>query len=147
MISKTLTFNDFNDNEVTDTFWFHMTKPELVDMEVKYKDGFESFIKKIIRTTDRQELINLFKEIIVMAYGVKSDDGLRFIKSEELATEFTQTAAYESLYMEFITQENALAEFMVGIMPKDMQGEATQKIKDMPAEVLSAPSPPKPPAA
>ena len=65
--------------------------------------------------------------MIMKAYGVKSDDGKRLIKSEELSIAFTQTEAYSVLFMELITDDKAAADFVNCIIPNEIQAEvATQ---------------------
>lgn len=123
MLKRAITYTDFNGDETTDIFYFNLSKPELIDMEVEHEKGFQAFIEKIIETKDRKGIISLFKQLICLAYGVKSDDGKRFIKSEQLSKEFTQTAAYDVLYMELATDATAGANFIKGIMPKDMVAE------------------------
>ena len=58
-----------------------------------------------------------FTSIIRKAYGVKSPDGKRFIKSDELSDEFMQTEAYSDLFMTLITDAQAAADFVNGVMP------------------------------
>ena len=58
-----------------------------------------------------------------MAYGIKSDDGKRFMKSDQLREEFSQTAAYDALFMELATNDDAAATFIKGVVPKDFLKE------------------------
>ena len=86
-------------------------------------------LQKIVDAKDVKSIMNTFKMLILKAYGVKSDDGRRFIKSEEIAKEFEQTEAYSILYMELATDDNAAAEFVNGIMPKDVVAEVSNQMK------------------
>ena len=83
-------------------------------------------IKRIIDAQDGPAIIKVFKELILKAYGVKSPDGKRFIKSEELFTEFSQTEAYSNLFMELSTDADAASEFIKGIMPVEIPENATK---------------------
>ncbi len=123
MLKKPITYEDFNGNTTTDVFYFHLSKPELIKMEVEQKNGLEEMIKRIIETKDHDKLITLFQDVILKSYGIKSDDGKRFIKTEELREEFVQTAAYEVLFMELATNDSKAAEFLKGVLPKDMAGD------------------------
>ena len=123
MLKKPITYEDFDGNEQTEVFYFHLSEHELIDMEVEHEKGFEAFIQKIIETKDRKGLIDLFKQIILLTYGVKSEDGKRFIKSDELRTEFAQTAAYNALFLELATSDKAAAEFLKGVVPKKLGKE------------------------
>jgi hypothetical protein len=122
MLKLPITYVDYNGDQVTDVHYFNVSKPELIEMEVSFERGFQAMIEKIIETKNHKELIELFKKLILLAYGVKSDDGKRFIKSDQLREEFSQTEAYNTLFMQLATDEGAAANFLKGIMPKDMVG-------------------------
>lgn len=123
MLKRDITYTDYNDEKVTDTFYFNITKSEVIELEVGHKGGLEEFIKKVIRTEDHQGLIAEFKRIILLAYGERSDDGKRFIKTQELKNEFAQTAAFDALFMELATSDGAAADFIKGVLPSDMKAE------------------------
>lgn len=124
MYAKTIKYTDYNDVERTETFYFNLTKAELVNMQLSKDGGMEAFINKITSTMDGKELSKLFKELILMSYGEKSDDGRRFIKNQEIADSFSQTEAFSQLYMELLTNYDAAQAFVNGIMPKDIQEQA-----------------------
>lgn len=128
MLKKTITYTDYNGVERTEDFYFNLTKPELLEMEMGTTGGFAEMVEKIVAAKDSSAIINIFKEMIKKAYGVKSDDGRRFIKSEELSTAFTQTEAYAQLYMELAFDAEAGAAFVNGIMPADVQKEAAKQL-------------------
>jgi hypothetical protein len=133
MLKKKITFTDFNDEEVEETHYFNLSKSELVEMEVSYGNvGFEQHMQRIIEANDRKALVKEFKELILMAYGEKSEDGKRFIKNDEIREAFSQTAAYQELFLELATKDDVAVEFIVGILPKDMHEEAQALVKAMP---------------
>lgn len=74
-------------------------------------------LQAIVKAQDIPTIVKLFKQIILKAYGQKSPDGRRFIKSEELSTEFSQTGAYNVLYMELSQDAEKASEFITGIIP------------------------------
>lgn len=120
MLKKTIEYTDYNDVARKEDYWFHLSKAELMEMELGVTGGYTEMINKIINTQDVPSLIKIFKELILKAYGEKSADGKRFIKSDELATAFAQTEAYSVLFMELATDDNAAAEFVKGIIPSDI---------------------------
>ena len=120
MLKKTITYKDYNDVERTEDFYFNMSKAEVLDMEVGIVGGYSEMIKKIIAANDTPTLVKIWKEFILKAYGEKSLDGKRFIKSEELSTAFSQTEAYSKLYMELATNADSAAKFVNGVVPSDM---------------------------
>lgn len=118
MLKKTITYTDYNDQERTEDFYFNLTKAEAMEMELSVDGGFTSYIDRIIKAKNFPELVKVFKVLILKAYGEKSPDGKRFIKSEELSNEFAQTEAYSQLYVELATDADAAAAFVNGIAPK-----------------------------
>lgn len=121
MYKKTMTYVNYNGVEMKEDFYFNLTKAELMEMELGTTGGLSDMITKIVDTKDAPAIIRMFKEIILKSYGVKSEDGRRFIKSEELSTAFSQTEAYSDLYMELATDADAAAAFINGIVPANMQ--------------------------
>lgn len=117
MIKKTIKYVDYKGIEREEDFYFNLSKPEVMEMELTTKGGMSEYLDKIIKAQNREELIKWFKVIILKAYGEKSDDGRRFIKSKELSEAFSQTEAFVELYMELVTNDKKAAEFVNGIVP------------------------------
>ena len=120
MLKETITYTDFNDVERTEDFYFHFSKAELTEMEIGTVGGFTDMVKKVINAKDQPALVKIFKDFVLKAYGEKSPDGKRFIKSEELSTAFAQTNAYSQLFMKLATNSDAAAKFINGVVPADM---------------------------
>lgn len=127
MLKKTIKYTDYNGTERTEDFYFNFTKAEILELEMSEAGGLAAKIQKIIESKDNRELMKHFKYIIHKAYGEKSDDGRRFIKSEEISTAFEQTEAYEELFLELFSDAEKAAEFVNGIIP---QGIPTTDIVD-----------------
>ena len=125
MLKKTIKYTDYNGEERVEDFYFNLTKAEIMEMELSVSGGFAEMIEKIISEKDGPAITKVFKEMILKAYGEKSPDGKRFIKSEELSSAFSQTEAYSDLFMELATDADAAASFVNGIMPKGMDKLAT----------------------
>lgn len=139
MLKREITYENFDGETVTEVFYFNLTKSEMIELEVSYKDGLESVIKKIIAAEDNESLIAEFKKIILLSYGEKSEDGKRFVKSDAIREGFSQTAAYDALFMDIATNEETAAVFIKGIIPKDMAIEV-DKIQDKPQEIPQPPT-------
>ena len=125
MIKKTMTYTDYNGVERTEDLYFNLTKAEVMEMEMSTKGGLAEMIQRIIAAQDAPAIIKVFKDLIRKAYGVKSADGKRFIKSEELWAEFEQTEAYSMLFMELATDADAASKFINAIVPADLNQQAT----------------------
>jgi hypothetical protein len=120
MIAKTITYIDYNDVERTEKFYFNLSKAEVMEMEMSTSGGLAEMIQRVVAAQDQPAIIKIFKDLILKAYGVKSPDGRKFVKSEELSLDFAQTEAYSQLFMELATDAEKAAEFVNGIVPADM---------------------------
>lgn len=118
MIKWPITYTDYNGETHTEDFYFNINKAELMDMQLNANGGYDEYLKTIVARKDYKLLGEEFRNLILLAYGVKSDDGRRFIKSDELREEFKQTEAYVELYMELATNEGAAEKFVNGVLPK-----------------------------
>jgi hypothetical protein len=141
MLKLPITYTNFDGEEETDTFWFNITKSELIEFEVSYEGGFVNALNKIIESKDHKAIIAEFKKLILMAYGEKSADGKRFVKSEELCQEFVQTAAYDALFVKLSTDDEYAAEFINGVVPKDMVEAAQNQDKPQGPPPMPSPGP------
>ena len=121
MLKKSITYTDYNGTERTEDFYFNLTKAEIMEMEMSTAGGLSEMLQNIVKAQDAPSIIKIFKELVLKAYGQKSPDGKRFIKSEELSTEFSQTEAYSQLFMELATDADAAAKFVNGIVPADIE--------------------------
>ena len=130
MLKKTIKYVDYNGVEREEDFYFDLSKAEITEMELSQDGGMSNLIQKIVNTKDMPRLIKIFKQLILKSYGEKSADGRRFIKSEQLSTEFTQTPAYSELFMELATDEKAAANFINSIVPQ----EISEKSKELAAK-------------
>lgn len=117
MLKKTMTYTDYNGTERTEDFYFNLTKAELMEMEMGIDGGMVEMINKIVAAKDNPAILAIFKKLVLQAYGEKSADGKRFVKSPEISTAFSQTEAYSDLYMELATNADEAAKFVNGIIP------------------------------
>lgn len=119
MLKETIKYNGFDGNEYEEDFYFNLTRSELVKLQTSMPGGLEQMIKNIIAAKDENALMSVFAKVIHLAYGEKSPDGKRFVKSDELADAFEQTLAYDNLFMELINDADKAAAFINGILPQD----------------------------
>lgn len=117
MLKKTITYTNYNGVECTEDFYFNLTKAEIMEMELSTSGGLADMIQKIVAAQDAPAIIKIFKDLVLKAYGEKSPDGKRFIKSEEISTAFSQTEAYSIIFMELATDADAASAFVNGIVP------------------------------
>lgn len=131
MFKYTSTYTDYNGTERTEDFYFNLTKNEILQWEWGVENGLTNVIDRIVKAQDGPQIIEYFKELILKAYGEKSDDGRRFIKSEELSIAFSQTPVFDELYIKLFTDSDYAAEFVRGMLPDDFEGEYSDVLKKM----------------
>jgi len=121
MLKRTIgPYKDFDGETRSSDWYFDISQPELIELEVEFDAGFEGMIQKIIDTKDRKSLVAIFKQIVLMGVGEQIQDQgvLRFVKSDAIRERFSQTMAYNVLFMELATNEEKAAEFMKGVLPE-----------------------------
>lgn len=124
MLKKTIKYTDFNGVDREEDFYFNLTEAELAEMNLMTKGGLKGYLEAIINTQDTPAIAELFKTIINKAYGVKSPDGRKFVKSAEILDDFIYTQAYSNLYMSLIADADAAVNFVNGIIPKNIADQA-----------------------
>lgn len=123
MLTITETYNDYLGNTRTEDFHFHYNQAELMEMELETEGGFSTRVQKIVNANSYPELYKLMKKFILGSYGVKSEDGRRFMKSPEISRSFEENPVFERLMMRMTTGPDAAkesAKFINGITPEGM---------------------------
>lgn len=129
MLKQTITYTDYNDTVRTEDFYFNLSKSDIVALETSIDGGLYKSLENIVRSNDGNAIIREFRKIVHSAYGKKSDDGKRFMKSEEISKEFEETPAYDQFFMELVTDVDKALAFVKAILPKDMAAEIEAKEK------------------
>ena len=128
MLTKKITYTDFDGNERTETFYFNLSRAELTELQLTYPGGYAEHIEKVTDSQDRPKIIEMFKDLIKRSYGEKSEDGRRLVKSSEISEAFMQTPAYDELFMEIATNADFATEFVAGVMPDFGQPEKKAEV-------------------
>lgn len=121
MLILPITYTDFNGEKRTEKFHFNLSRTELTDLELAYPGGLSSILKSIAAEEDPKKIYDLFKILVAKSYGLRSDDGRSFVKSDKISAEFAQTAAYDQLIMDFFQKDNYAVNFVRGILPAGME--------------------------
>lgn len=133
MLTKKIKFKDFNDTERTEEFTFNLTKAEVMKLITTNGDyTIDKYLQRLTTERNGRKIIEMFEDIIHMAYGVISLDGRRIEKTEEIWRNFSETEAYSVLFTEIVTDAKKAAEFVNGIIPQDLADEIRKIVADNP---------------
>lgn len=117
MLKRTFTYKDYDGVERTEDCYFNLSKAEVAEMELTFEGGLAKYLNKIAEAKNGKAIMEKFKWLILKAYGEKSDDGRRFMKSEEISKAFEETEMYNILFMELITDAKKASDFVAAILP------------------------------
>lgn len=126
MIKKTITYEDFNGDEVTEDFYFHLTKAEVVELELSEEGGMYESLQRMAKAEDGAGVLKEIKKMILAAYGVRSPDGRKFVKNDELRAHFATTNAYSQLFMGMLTDTDSAIEFFNALTPQGLEEDAAK---------------------
>ncbi len=132
MYTRTITYEDWNGIKRTEDCRFNFTKAELMKMQYEQEGGMREYLQKIIDSKNQKEIMKLFEDLVLKAYGEKSDDGKHFLKSDEIREKFASTPVYSQIFMELSTDAKAASEFVNGIMPADIDRKAMNASLSLP---------------
>lgn len=132
MLKKRIKYTDYDGNVLEEDFYFNLTESELIKLRMSVAGGIENRMRRVMDAKNGVEIMNIFSDIIRRAYGVKSEDGRRFMKSDELYKAFEETQAYDILFMELVTDSEKGLDFIRGILPESLANEA---IKEAQAQI------------
>ncbi len=126
MLKKLIKFEDLDGNPCEEEFYFGVNKAELTKLHLTLGEDMAGLIRQLIAEQERAKIVDLFEKVIKMSIGKKSEDGKRFLKSDEITEDFCATDAYSELFMELVTDTAKMAEFIRGIMPNSMATEVAK---------------------
>lgn len=139
MITKTVTYMNFDDEKVTETCCFNITKSELANMTAGPDGGLKARIEKIVASQNKYEILAMIKEIVLLAYGEKTPDGRSFMKTPEITKRFECSIPYDMIYTSLFSDAKSFADFIKGILPKDIVSEVNTtdlEVKDLPIGIV-----------
>ena len=122
MLKKTISYTNYNGQQRVRDLYFNLNKYEFTQMLVGEDNvPFQDYLQQLVDTRDASQMVRVIKDILLLAYGIKSSDGERFEKSDQLRKEFEESAAFSECYIQ-LAQDNAeLLKFVWGIMPPDLR--------------------------
>lgn len=116
MYKITKKYTDYNGVEKEEDFYFNLSKADIIKMELSEDGGMDKRLERLVKTQDMKEAIKVFEGLVLMAYGVKTDDG-RFVKNDQIRADFVSSAAYSEIFTEIATDPDKATTFVNGVVP------------------------------
>lgn len=133
MIRKEIKFKDFDGNDRTEVAYFNLNQRELTRLNIIPNGGLSAYMRKIVENEDREKIMDFFEKLILASYGKRDEDGIHFVKKDEnghpLSDRFAESAAYDQLFMDLLTDTDAAIDFFNGAMGNSLDEETIAGIK------------------
>lgn len=120
VLKKTIRYTDFNGQEREEDFYFNITEADIAEMAILHAggiDGAAAFFKDLADSKDPNKLIPAVKNLLTIAYGERSEDGVHFRKSQKITDDFVSSAAYPEIFVQLVTDIEELSSFFLGALP------------------------------
>jgi hypothetical protein len=128
VLKKTIKYENVDGEQVTEDFYFHLTKAEIIEAFMAGDaNDMESRLKRIIETNDLRAIMAEFKTIIGMTVGYRTANG-KFVKTPEYAQEFLSSEAYSELFLELMGETGKAVEFISGLVPAQLRDEVSKQM-------------------
>lgn len=119
MITREITYTDYNGDEQTEKYYFDLTVPEMLELSFSSAGDIQSTLERLSNSRKIGEIFNIIQTLIFKSVGVKSDDGKRFVKNEEVLNDFKQSRGYESFLMKMMQDTDYASKFIEQLIPQD----------------------------
>lgn len=123
MLTRTVTYKDFDNNDKTKTLHFNLTKMQLMDLEMKTepgKDKISERVKAVQTATEFNEVFELFDDLLKASYGIRKtdEDGDDYFDQDpKLWDKFRKSPAYDELMFGTFTEPGESAKFVNELIP------------------------------
>lgn len=126
VVIKDITYTDLNGNTQTERAWFRLSALELNELNDMYDGKTDKLLDKAIKNKDTSFIAKYLKDVIVLAYGVKSEDGKKLVKTPEIREAFDGSLAFDEIYTELLLNQEEVERFIEGITPKEVMEQAKE---------------------
>ena len=125
MLKREITYENYDGVEVKETFYFNLTRSEIIMMSMEEDGDIAERLQSILDKKDGKLIVKTFHDLILRAYGEKSADGRRFVKSSELSKAFSETPAFDVMFEEMMMNPDKALEFVNALIPKDYRQQVS----------------------
>lgn len=118
MFSKTIKYKDFNGEDQEKVFWFHLSNAKLAMLAAD--GGLKAWAEKMVKAQNQTEILDKIRWLVQLACGKRSDDGQRFLQTEEAQSELLDSPAFDELLFELFVADNS-SKFFSALVPPEQQ--------------------------
>ena len=126
VVIKDITYTDLNGDPQMERAWFRLSALELNELNDMYDGKTDKLLDKAIKNKDTSFIAKYLKDVIVLAYGVKSEDGKKLVKTPEIREAFDGSLAFDEIYTELLLNPEEVERFIEGITPKEVMEQAKE---------------------
>ena len=136
MTSYKVTYTDYAGAERTEIHYFNISKTELQMLNARYGGDLDKVLARLSMTEDKRETMEFLMDVFKTAYGRMDDDHVHFRKNDQIWDDFASTPAFDKLFMQIMSSDQTSAEFVKGVLPRDIgegaeSGDAAAKIAEL----------------
>lgn len=114
------TYKDYNGKQRTEVAYFHFSKQELIHLQASENGGMADRLQRIVDEEDNMKIVNEIREIVLLAYGKKSDDGSRFYKNDQIRADLEASPIFDEIYMKMFQDPDFSGKFIAGVLPEGL---------------------------
>ena len=129
MYNYNITYTDFDGNEKTEKLYFHLTKADMLKLDIAKSGKLKDILEAIVADGDEAGMLYWFDKIIATAYGQRTPEGV-FVKDQEKTKAFLASEAYSEFFIKLITQEIPANEFILGILPNEVANQVATELNN-----------------
>jgi hypothetical protein len=125
MLTKTISYEDLDGVQQTETFWFQLTEGEITKQLIVGGEGGETLKDRLERLGNLTEedmkngagrqVMDTFENILRAAVGKRT--GNLFRKNDEIRDNFMYSGAYDAFFLEMLQTRDSGASYIKAMLP------------------------------
>lgn len=127
MIKKTVKYTNFDGVEKTRDVYFHLGKADMA--RIHANTAFLEEMQAAAERKDTKVLLEKIEYMVRLSYGVRSEDGERFVKTKEVQDDFIHSALYEEFIIQLLTEDNGFPRFIKSVFPPKLIAEVQEMVR------------------
>lgn len=120
MYKKTVNYTNLDGDDKEKVLYFNYTATQLMDILERHGisfdklELFQEYVKSLQAEGKTMEMVRFVHDLIVNAYGERDASGDHFYKSAEIANDFDNSLAFETLFIDLMKNPDELNKLMRG---------------------------------